>query len=180
MPIQKTSPPTLTSDGFTCFNPLSSEDVYTLVTANHTATCSLDPIPSSFQNISHNILPLLATLINPSPSSGLIPAPFKTATVKPLLKKPTQDSADIQNYSPVSLLSFLSKTLECAIYNQLSSYLSQNDLLDPNQSGSWAAHSMTTALPTLTEASIYYSYTSQRDQNKSSHLKQNQVLVKGK
>ena len=37
--------------------------------------------------------------------------------------------ADVQNYRPVSLLSFLFKTLEHAVYNQLASYLFQNDLL---------------------------------------------------
>ena len=112
MPIQAAPPPTLTSDGLTCFGPLSSGDVYTLVVSNHATTCSLDLIPSSLhQDISHNILPFLTTLINSSFTSGLIPAPFNTSIVKPCLKKSTLDSADIWNYRPVSLLSFLSKTL---------------------------------------------------------------------
>ena len=101
MPIQKAPPPTLTSDGLTCFSPLSSEDVLTLVMSNWATTCSRDPIPSSLlQDISHNILPFLTTLINSSLSSGL--QLLNTATVKSLLKKPT--------YRPVSLISFLSKT----------------------------------------------------------------------
>ena len=74
MPIQKAPPPTLTSDGLTCFSPLSSQDVLTLVTS------------SLLQNISHDILPFLTTLINSSHTSGLIPAPFKTATIEPILK----------------------------------------------------------------------------------------------
>ena len=85
------------------------------------------------------------------PPSGIIPAPFKTATVKPLLKKPALESADIQNYRPVSLLSFLSKTLERAVYNQLSSYLSENDLLDPHQSGFRTGHLTEMALLTVSE-----------------------------
>ena len=92
MPIQKAPPPTLTSDGLICFSPLSSEDVLTLVMSNCATTCSLEPVASSLlQNISHDILPFLTTLINSSLTSGLTPAPFKTATVKPLLKKPTLD-----------------------------------------------------------------------------------------
>ena len=67
-------------------------------------------------------------------------------------KKNTQDSADIQNYRPVSFLSFLSKSLERTVYNQLSSYLSQNNLLDPNQSGFRTAHSSETALLKVTES----------------------------
>jgi len=76
----------------------------------------------------------------------------KTARIKPLLKKPTLDTTDIRNYRLVSLLSFLSKTLERAVSTQLSSYLSQNNLLDPHQSGFKAAHSTKMDLLALTES----------------------------
>ena len=59
------------------------------------------------------------TLINSSLTPGFIPAPFNKTTEKPLLKKPTLDSAEIQNYRPISLHSSLSKTLKCAIYNPI-------------------------------------------------------------
>uniref|UniRef100_A0AAY4D7U5 Reverse transcriptase domain-containing protein n=1 Tax=Denticeps clupeoides TaxID=299321 RepID=A0AAY4D7U5_9TELE len=58
---------------------------------------------------------------------------------------------DINNYRSVSLLSFLSKILERCVYNQLSLHLSQNNLLDPNQSGFRTAHSTETALLAVTE-----------------------------
>uniref|UniRef100_A0A674CUA9 Reverse transcriptase domain-containing protein n=1 Tax=Salmo trutta TaxID=8032 RepID=A0A674CUA9_SALTR len=58
----------------------------------------------------------------------------------------------VNNYRPVSLLSFLSKTLERAVLSQLSCYLSQNDLLDPNQSCFKTGHSTETALLCVTEA----------------------------
>ena len=77
---------------------------------------------------------------------------FKTARVKPLLKKPTLDTINLRNYRPVSLRSFLSKTLERAVSSQLSSSLSQNNLLDPHQSGFKATHSTETALLTVTES----------------------------
>ena len=77
--------PALTSDGLTCFSPLSSEDVLTLAMSNRATTCSLDLIPSfPLQIISHDILLFLITLINSSLTSGYIPAPFKMATVKQL------------------------------------------------------------------------------------------------
>jgi hypothetical protein len=56
------------------------------------------------------------------------------ARVAPL-KKPTFESSDVKTYRPVSL-SFLYKTLERAVSDQHSHYLSQNDHLDPNQDGS--------------------------------------------
>ena len=77
MPIQKAPLPTLTCDGLTCFSPLSSEDAHTLVTSNPATTCSFEPISSSLlQNISHDVLLFLTTLINSSLTSGLIPSPF--------------------------------------------------------------------------------------------------------
>ncbi|KAI5620922.1 adhesion G protein-coupled receptor E2-like isoform X3, partial [Silurus asotus] len=63
---------------------------------------------------------------------------------------------------PVSLLSFLSKSLERTVFNQLSVYLSQNNLHDPNQSGFKTAHSTETALLAVSEklhAARYNKYT---------------------
>jgi len=76
----------------------------------------------------------------------------RPSRIKPLLKKPTLDTTDIRNYRPVSLLSFFSKTLECTVSIQLSSYLSQNNLLDPHRSGFKAVHSTEMALLTVTES----------------------------
>ncbi|KAM9394616.1 uncharacterized protein ACWYII_033223 isoform 1-T1 [Salvelinus alpinus] len=104
------------------------------------------------KTISGDLLPYLTSLINSSLTAGYVPSVFKRARVAPLLKKPTLDPSDVNNYRPVSLLSFLSKTLERAVLGQLSCYLSQNDLLDPNQSGFKTSHSTETALLCITEA----------------------------
>ncbi|KAJ8351973.1 hypothetical protein SKAU_G00234490, partial [Synaphobranchus kaupii] len=52
----------------------------------------------------------------------------------------------------VSLLPFLSKTIERAVLNQRSVFLHQNNLLDPHQSGFRTGHSTETALLAVTEA----------------------------
>ncbi|KAM9502270.1 uncharacterized protein ACWYII_000138 isoform 1-T1 [Salvelinus alpinus] len=136
----------------TSFSPLSPDEISRLVTAGRPTTCPLDPIPSSLlQTISGDLLPYLTSLINSSLTAGYVPSVFKRARVAPLLKKPTLDPSDVNNYRPVSLLSFLSKTLERAVLGQLSCYLSQNDL-DPNQSGFKTSHSTETALLCVTEA----------------------------
>ena len=83
---------------------------------------------------------------------GCFPSSFKNAYITPLLKKPTLDPSTIQNYRPVSLLPFLSKTLERAVSNQLSAYFSQNNLLDLHQSGFRPAHLTETALLTVKES----------------------------
>ncbi|KAK3507518.1 hypothetical protein QTP70_028079, partial [Hemibagrus guttatus] len=83
--------------------------------------------------------------------SGHVPTAFKKARVIPILKKPSMDSSDISNCRPGSLLSFLSNILERIVLNQLSDYLLQNKLHDPNQSGFKATHSRETAFLAVTE-----------------------------
>uniref|UniRef100_A0A8C4X3N7 Reverse transcriptase domain-containing protein n=1 Tax=Erpetoichthys calabaricus TaxID=27687 RepID=A0A8C4X3N7_ERPCA len=134
------------------FTPLSHEEVSQILTASNPTTCSLDPIPSgTFQLISQDLLPHITHIVNGSLTTGHVPTAFKSAVVTPILKKPTLDCSDINHYRPVSLLSFLSKVLERAVYNQLNLFLSNNALLDPHQSGFKAAHSTETALLTVSE-----------------------------
>ena len=145
--------PTPLPPSFSSFTPLSPDEVIKLIKSNRPTSSPLDPIPSTLlQTISPDLAPFLTTLINSSLSSGLVPATLKSARVKPLLKKPSLDPTAVQNYRPVSLLSFLSKTLERAVSEQLSLFLSQNNLLDPLQSGFKASHSTETALLAVSEA----------------------------
>ncbi|CDQ78690.1 unnamed protein product [Oncorhynchus mykiss] len=115
-------------------------------------TCPLDPISSSLLQTISRDLPFLSSLINSSLTTGSVPSDFKMARVSSLLKKPTLDSSDVKNYRPVSLLSFLSKTLEGVVSDQLSRYLSQNNLLDPNQLGFKTGQSTETTVLCVTEA----------------------------
>uniref|UniRef100_A0A8C1KNF9 Reverse transcriptase domain-containing protein n=1 Tax=Cyprinus carpio TaxID=7962 RepID=A0A8C1KNF9_CYPCA len=102
--------------------------------------------------ISSSVIPSLTHIINTSLHSGTVPSTFKQARVSPLLKKPSLNPALLENYRPVSLLPFIAKTLEQVVFNQLSMFLIQNNLLDSNQSGFKSAHSTETALLSVTEA----------------------------
>ena len=143
-----TSSPTLSH-----LTPLSPDEVLNLVTSSRPTTCSLDPVPSPLlQSTATELLPFLTHLINTSLDSGCFPSAFKTARVSPILKKPSLDPSDTKNYRPVSLLPFLSKTLERAAFNQLSTYLQLNNFLDQHQSGFKVGHSTETALLAVTES----------------------------
>ncbi len=76
----------------------------------------------------------------------------KQARVSPLLKKPALNPALLENYRPVSLLPFIAKSLERVVFNRLSLFLAQNNILDNNQSGFRSGHSTETALLSVTEA----------------------------
>ncbi len=82
----------------------------------------------------------------------MFPTAFKRARVTPLLKKTTLNASLIENYRHVSLLPFIAKTLERAVFNQVSLFLSQNNKLDAKQSGFRSGHSSQTVIFSVTEA----------------------------
>ena len=90
------------------------------------------------------VAPVVARLINFSFSSGSFPSRWKTAKVSPLYKN--GDSRDVQNFRPISVLPVLSKVIERHVHDSLYSYLTENNLIYPCQSGFWKNHSTDTNL----------------------------------
>ncbi len=144
---------TTNTQSLTSFSPLSETEVSKLILSNHPTTCPLDPIPTHLlQAISSSVIPALTHIINTSLHTGTFPTAFKQARVSPLLKKTCSKSSTLENYRPVSLLPFIAKSLERVVFNQLSLFLAQNNILDNNQSGFRSGHSTETALLSVTEA----------------------------
>lgn len=77
---------------------------------------------------------------------GVFPTAFKTALVKPLLKRNGLDVMDPNNYRPVSNLPFLSKILEKLVFNQVNDFTISKNIHEKFQSGFRAKHSTETAL----------------------------------
>ena len=75
----------------------------------------------------------LVQTVNKSLSSGIFPASWKDALVKPLIKKKDLGPLDI-NYKPVSNLQYLAKILECATLQQIAEHCEGNNLLPKFQS----------------------------------------------
>lgn len=77
---------------YECFDLVDADTLSKVVTELKSSMCSLDPIPTSllktiFNSVSKDIL----AIVNYSLQLGVFPTDFKTALVKPLLKKGNLD-----------------------------------------------------------------------------------------
>lgn len=108
------------------FEPASESEVFKAIMESSNATCSLDVMPTDKLKA---CLPALITpitaIVNRCLSEGIFPATFKMAVVKPLLKKHNLPKDDLNNYRPVSNLTFLSKVVERIVYSRLSDHLAK-------------------------------------------------------
>ena len=110
------------------------------------STCSLDPNPTwLIKRCSDVLTPIITQMINLSVSEGLVPAQWKNAVVRPLLKKPGLDPV-LKNFRPVSNLAFVGKAAEKAVIEQLINHCTTHQLLPVNQSSYRKYHSTETAL----------------------------------
>ena len=76
------------------------------------ATCSLDPIPTWLLKLcARELTPVVMKMVNLSLSEGHVPDSWKVAILKPILKKFGLDLV-LENFRPVSNLSFVSKATE--------------------------------------------------------------------
>ena len=72
----------------TCFSVINCEELITILNKLRSSKRDLDPVPTSFLKMVfdcvHNDV---LTIVNCSLSTGVFPDAFKTALVKPMLKK---------------------------------------------------------------------------------------------
>ena len=126
-------------DSLSSFNALSERDVQRIIISLSTKSCELDPIPTSIlKSILPGLLPVITKIINLSLAEGKFVSTWKTAIVRPLLKKAGQDPI-YKNYRPVSNLCFLSKVLEKAVLNQFTEYCDRHSLF-PNYQSAYRRH----------------------------------------
>ena len=94
-----------------------------------------------------SIIEPLTHLINISFRSGVFPSELKLAKVVPVFK--SGDSSSVNNYRPISVLSFFSKVFERVVYNRVLDFLCKNNVLYDYQFGFRQKHSAQHALITL-------------------------------
>ena len=117
------------------FTPVTENEILTIVQSlEPSKSCGYDEINVNLlKKIIFYIVSPLNHVFNLSFTSGIFPDAMKIAKVIPVFKK--DDPAEIKNYRPISLLPILSKVLEKLAYKRLYKFLTDNNLLNPNQFG---------------------------------------------
>ena len=132
---------------FDTFKMVTEEEVEELVISTANKSCELDILPTwLLKDNLDAVLPILTSIINCSLSTSHVPADFKKALLKPLIKKAMLDPEIMKNYRPVSNLDFISKLLERVVAKQLENHLTMNDLYEILQSAYRKHHSTESAL----------------------------------
>ena len=113
--------------------------VQQVITSLKSKLCELDAIPTTIlKDIMPKALPLITKIVNASLGEALFICDWKTAVVRPLLKKQGLEVIN-PNFRPVSNLSFLSKVIEWCMLLQVSTHCDQYGL-QPNYQSTYRAH----------------------------------------
>ena len=130
-----------------CFTPTTLSEIQAILGKMNKTTCLLDPFPTKqLMNYSHLFIHVIVRIVNLSFANGVFPNAFKTAVVKPLLKNPSLDCEVLNNFRPVSNLSFMAKVIEKVIADRLVKHMSNHNMVDKFQSAYKSKHSTETAL----------------------------------
>ena len=129
------------------FNDINTEFARRLLTQAANKNCALDSAPTWIvKRFVDELAPFVVAYVNASFQTGCFPTKSKRAIISPILKNSKLDRDDLNNYRPVSNLTFMSKILERCAYTQLYNYLNENTLLPEKQSAYRQSHSTETAV----------------------------------
>ena len=128
------------------FQEISVEDTTKIIKSFSNASCELDPVPTAVVKSAVDVLSEPIThIINRSLKSGTFPECWKSALVKPLLKKKGLEPC-YSNYRPVSNLPFVGKVIEKVVIQQQMEHIHNHALFPVHQSAYQPGHSTETAL----------------------------------
>ena len=131
----------------TVFTQVTQDEIGKIISKSPTKSCLVDPLPTFLiKDCIDSLLPSITKLVNCSFREGLVPDDFKKAVVTPLIKKASLPVEDLENYRPVSGLSFICKLVECVVTKQLVDHIHQHGLDNSYQSAYKSGHSTETAL----------------------------------
>ena len=142
--------PVYDGESWSSIEPVSAEEVTRLIASLPVKTSPLDYLPTSLLKAGADLFgSIIATLANKSFLDGSFPGTFKSAQVKPLLKKSGLDPDNPSNYRPISNLNTISKILERLFLSRLRTHVSATGNFNSRQSGFRPHHSTETALQSI-------------------------------
>ena len=116
------------------FAPMTEKQISLIIKQMKSKTCELDDIPTNIlKKILPVVCPLITKIVNTSLTNGEFSTKWKTAVVRPLLKKIGLELIK-QNFRLVSNLAFISKIVERAMLLQLSQHCQDFNLQPDYQS----------------------------------------------
>ena len=134
------------------FKEIQPEDTLNIIKKLGLKQCELDTFPVQIVNDLKDIFATkLTSIINCSLREGSFLNTWKTALVKPLIKKVPLGPVDM-NYRPVSNLKYFAKVLECAALKQIVEHCENNKLLPKYQSAYREGFSCETMLKKLADS----------------------------
>ena len=114
-------------------------EIWNIIKLSPVKSCEMDPLPTwLLKECKAELVPLITDIVNMSLRESMI--------AKSLLKKTGPDNDILENYRPVSNLTFISKVIEKVISGRLNEHLINNSLFDHLQSVYRDKHSTETAL----------------------------------
>ena len=140
------TPPNSQCASFKRFRPVSTEELLLTIKSMRPTTFRMDPCNTKcLLKFTDTILDTLMKIVNLSITQGIFLPEWKLATVQPLIKSTKLDTS-LQNYRPISNLTFISKLIEKIILQQLNTHFQNNNILPEYQSAYWKHHSTETAI----------------------------------
>ena len=130
----------VSSDNKFIFSPISSSNVFSLLNKlSRSKATGLDNISAKLIRECADLISIpLCNIFNNSLSSGLSPDDWKCARVTPLFKQ--GERTDVNNYRPISVISIIAKVFERIVYDQLYSFLANEEIITNEQSGFRSLH----------------------------------------
>ena len=100
----------------TAFEPATEAEIGMLLKSSPVKSCVFYPIPTwLLRNCMHDIVPVLTKIVDLSLRTGVVSSHLKGVHVRPVLKKPSLDTAVLNNYRPVSNLLYVSLQRDCLL-----------------------------------------------------------------
>ena len=128
------------------FRRLTTREVKNIIMRIQIKSCDSDPIRAELLKATlSKTLPIIAKIMNSSLEEGMFASDWKTAIVRPLLKKIGLELIH-SNYRPVSNLPFLSKCLQQCALTQFNDHCRKHNLMPDYQSAYRENYSCETAL----------------------------------